>query len=939
MRTNVVRWLFVVVLAMLLSAPLANGVEGKAQSGIPTPESVLGQPIGADFFLASYDESLEYFRRLDAATDRLQLVEVGTTSFGTPWYMALISSAENLRNVERYREISKRLAHPEGLTDAEARQLASEGKAIVHIDGGLHSTEVAHGQHTIQFAYDMVTGDDDPEIVAILDNVILTLWFSLNPDGQNMVVDWYRQNLGTPYETAGTPELYQKYIGHDNNRDGYMINMVESRTITRVVRHWEPQILYNHHQSSPFPTRIWIPPFAEPISQYVHPLMWRTVNLMGMSMAQALEERGQVGAMHMGTGFDNWYPGFLDHAHNFHNVASFLTETAAAGWATPRLYTVNDFPAARRELRPESLYSSPWPGGWWRLKDAVDYMITASYSVADFAAKYKWDVLYNRYQAGRDVIDQYTEEPPYGYFIPQEQDDPVAAIELLRRLAFNDIEIHELTAPITHDGIDYPAGTWVIPMDQPFANFVLQLFAIQDYPDLRDYPEGPPDQPYDVAGWTLPFLTGVRVVEASSPLVDSVRALMQPINGEAREWRSEADASPFDSAFGVGFDTNATAAGIVPPAGTAPGSGSTLIIDAVQNNAFKAVNTALNAGGRVQFRPGTPGADGDGGTGGSYEISGLDDEALDEMVTGFALRAERGNAVGADVGNPRIGMYRPWGGNIDEGWTRWVLEMYGFEPITIRPADIKAGNLAGRFDVIVLADYGANSIIEGRRPGTVPGRYAGGIGREGVRILDTFVQDGGTLVCVNNSSMFAIDEFHLPVRNAVDGLSRSEFFLSGSILELEVDPYHPVMAGMSPKSKIFVGRGPVFTVTEDFEGAALAKYPTEGSPLVSGYLLGEDHLRGYAAALDVKHGDGHVLLLGFRPQWRGQTFATFKILFNAALFNGEFAAEAQGSPGFWEAPEEEEVEDEEVEAEAPPAGGRGGRGGRGGGPGGAGRTP
>ena len=490
----------------LLVAAALPGALAPLSAQVPTPESVLGFPVGADFELATYERSLEYFQQLAAASDRVELREVGRTSFGRPWYLALISSADNLRNVERHREIAHRLADPpDDMTDEEARRLASEGRVIVHIDGGLHATEVAHGQHTIQLAYDLVTGDNDPEIAAILDNVILLLWFSINPDGQTMVADWYRSNLGTQYEVAPMPRLYQKYIGHDNNRDGYMINQIESRVVTRVVRDWEPQIIYNHHQSSPFPTRIWIPPFAEPISPNVHPLMWRTVNLIGMAMAQALEERGQRGAVHMGSGFDNWYPGFMDHAHNFHNVASFLTETALYRYATPNFYTINDFPADTRDLRPQSLYASPWEGGWWRVGDAVDYMLTASVSVLDVAAKYRTDLLFNRFQAARDVVAQYRAGPPYAYFIPQDQDDPVAAAEMLRRLAFNGIRVHQLQEALTHDGITHVPGSWAILMDQPNANFVRQLFAVQEYPDLREYPEGPPEQPYDVSGWTLPY--------------------------------------------------------------------------------------------------------------------------------------------------------------------------------------------------------------------------------------------------------------------------------------------------------------------------------------------------------------------------------------------------------------------------------------------------
>ncbi|MFV1987245.1 MAG: M14 metallopeptidase family protein [Gemmatimonadota bacterium] len=886
----------------LLGAP----AQTLAQS-IPTPESVLGHTVGEDFYLATYEESIEYFQRLDAATDRVRLEVVGETSFGRPVYLALISSAANLAELDRYREIAQRLAHPRGLSDGEARTLAEEGKAIVWIDGGLHASEVAAAQHTMQLAYDLVTGDDDPEIAAILDDVILMLWPSINPDGQTLIVDWYRSNLGNPHETASAPFLYQKYIGHDNNRDGYMINQIESRYVTRVAREWEPHILYNHHQSAPFPTRIWIPPFAEPISPYVHPLMWRTVNLIGMAMSQALEERGQKGATHMGTAFDNWYPGFMDHANNFHNVASFLTETALYSYATPGFYTMGDFPASRRDLRPQSLYSSPWEGGWWRLRDAVDYMLTASVSVLDVAAKYKTDLLYNRYQAGRDVIARYVEEPPYAFFIPEDQRDPVAVVEMLRRLAFNGIEIDRLDQPVTQDGISHPAGTWVIRMDQEFANFVRQLFAIQEYPDLREYPEGPPDQPYDVSGWTLPEQMGVRVVAASSPLSATVREALSPVGGEALPWDADVgDASPWDSPPGTGFDSHPVAAAIRPPAGSVTGGGRALVVDAAQNNSFKAINRAWAAGGRVSFVPGSAGTGGAGGTSGAYAITGVPDDA--GLVRDLALQARRGS-VGTSMPRPRIGLYRPWSPSIDEGWTRWLLERYGFDLTSLRNSDVLAGGLNDRYDVIVITDMSAGQILDGFRKGSVPARYEGGLGAKGVREIDAFVRSGGTLVTLNRASMFAIDELHLPVRNVVLGLPRDEYFQSGSIVELEVDPSHPVMSGMLARAHVVVGQSPVFTTEEGFEGAILARYPVDGSPLVSGYLLGEEHLAGQAAAVEAKHGEGRVILLGMRPQWRGQPFANFRILFNAVLYGAEVAAVAPVNDEFWSAPDSDEDEE------------------------------
>ncbi len=890
-----------------------------ATAQIPTPESVLGYRVGSDFELADYEQALDYFRRLDAASDRIELRQVGRTSHGRPWHLALISSAENLRDAERYRQIAHRLADPaEEMTDEEARRLASEGKAIVHIDGGMHATEVAHAQHTIQLAYDLVTGDDDPEIAAILDEVILVLWFSINPDGQTMVSDWYYENLGTPFEVAGTPFLYQKYIGHDNNRDGYMINQIESRVITRVDRHWEPQIIYNHHQTAPFPARIWIPPFAEPVSPNVHPLMWRTVNLVGMAMATALEERGQKGAVHM-SGFDNWYPGFMDHANNFHNVASFLTETALYRYATPHFYTVSDFPPRSRELRPQSLYASPWEGGWWRIGDAVDYMLTASISVLDVAAKYRYDLLYNRYQAARDVIAQYRSGPPYAYFIGQEQRDPVAAAELLRRLAFNGIEVERLSAPVVFDGVSHPAGTWVVPMDQPNANFVRQLFAVQDYPDLREYPEGPPEQPYDVSGWTLPYQFDVRVVEARSPLGAELRASLEKLEAEPLPWDAEGDAQAWDSPPDVGFDSHPVARAIVPPEGRIEGGGGALVLDPAQNNAYKALGRAWAQGATVGFAAGTLPADsGSAGTSGSWVISGLSDGQERALVSDLRLRARGGPAPGARVARPRVGLYRPWSASMDEGWTRWLLEMHDLGFASLYNADVRAGELGSRYDVIVIADMRTGSIVDGFAEGSVPPRYAGGIGPEGVRELDAFVRGGGTLVTLNGASAFAIEHLHLPVRDVVAELPREEFFASGAIVELLVDPSHPVMSGMPERAKVFVGSSPVFTTEEGFEGRALAKYPDAGSPLLSGYFLGEEHVQGYAAALEVEHGDGRVVLLGMRPQWRGQPFGTFKILFNAALYARTVAAQAPDNVRFWEAPAEE-TEQTEAAAE------RGGR--------------
>src|SRR6266496_3685418 len=508
-----------VLAIVLFVAPLALG----AASGLPTPESILGFRPGADYKLATYDQSVDYFKKLAAATKQLKLVEAGKTSQGRPMYFALVSSAENLSRIDRYREIARRLAHPQGLTDVEAHRLAREGKAFVHIDGGLHSTEVAGWSHTPQLLYDLIHRANEPETKAILENVVLMLWPTINPDGQQMVAEWYMRNVGTPYELSGLPKLYQEYVGHDNNRDAYMLNMVESRVLEHTWRQWEPQIVYVHHQSGPFPTRIWLPPFSEPVGSAAPFLMSREVNMIGMAIAKGLEERGQVGATHMGTAFDAWYPGYVDYAPNFKNIAAFWTETALYQYATPHEYSLDDFPENMRDLRPQSLYSSPWPPGWWRLRDAVDYMETASLSVLEYAAKYKESLLLNRYKAGRDQIALGRKKAPFAYFVPREQRDPVAAVEFVRRLASGGVRIYELTAAATAAGELFPEGTWVIPTDQEFAAMAREVLDLQTYPDLRQYPGGPPERPYDAAGWSLPLQMGVHVVAETLPRLDITR--------------------------------------------------------------------------------------------------------------------------------------------------------------------------------------------------------------------------------------------------------------------------------------------------------------------------------------------------------------------------------------------------------------------------------
>ncbi|HEX6964304.1 MAG TPA: M14 metallopeptidase family protein [Gemmatimonadaceae bacterium] len=883
-RAIIRRCVAAVVIAAIAHVATPRAAHAQRATAIPTPESVFGFSVGADYKLINYEQSIAYFKRLAAASDRIKLITVGTTAYGRPWTAAIISSPENLAQLEHYREINMRLAHPEGLTDAQAHALAREGKVFVDISGGLHASEIAGSQHTIQLAYDLLSHPDDPTTKAIFDNVIFFLWPSINPDGQDIVVDWC-----TARDTGKNPgpmELYEKYIGHDNNRDSYMLNVVESRVIQRTWRHWEPDIIYVHHQSSPFPTRIWVPPFADPVGMYAPPIPAREINVIGTTIAQELDAHGQPGATSLGDGYDAWYPGYIDYMPVYQNIASWWTETQGGNCATPRTTTIDSLPKDYRDLRPTPLYLSPWAEGTWHLRDAVDYMITASRATLRYAAQNREEVLYNRYQSGRDVIRKYRESAPYAYIIPQAQRDPAAPAELLRRLAFMGVRIEQATRPLTYDGATYPKGTWVIPMDQEYAELVRELLDVQHYPDLGD------DQPYDAAGWTLPFQMGVTVVTGQTPLSPEQRAALAPVHGTAVDWHTAPDAP---------FTTNAEAAGIVPLPGTITGrTGDALVLDPAQNNSFRLITRVLAAKGTVRVQSA------DDAHGSRYIVSGVPMAQLERWAKDLSLNAERTTAAASSdavIARPRIALYKASPGIIDEGWTEWLLDSYGFPYTLITPADLRAGDLRSRFDVIVLASQGLTNRRFGRRGGGRGGAPADTVAEAAaVRGVDAFVRDGGTIVVWSQGVNSAIDALHLPVKDVAAGLPMKDYFTGISIMQVATDTAHPVMAGMPATADIVVNRSPVLTTLDGFDGAVLARYGQEGSPLRSGWLNGAKYMAGGAAAIDVKHGQGHAVLIAFQPQWRGQSTATFRVVFNSLFFTGDVAEHAKGTPGFWTAP-------------------------------------
>ncbi len=833
-------------LAAVTAAALTWAPTGAAQ--IPEPKEVFGFVPGADYKLASHAELLEYFRQLDASSDRIVVEEIGTSTLGKPMILALISSEANLQNRERYREIARRLALARGVSEREARALAKEGKAIIWIDGGLHATEVAHAQHTPELAWWLVTSEED-EARRIRDNAILLLMPNMNPDGLDIVRDWYYRNLGSPFEITGTPTLYHHYIGHDNNRDWYMFTQVESQAVARQLYHtWFPQIVYNHHQSSPFPGRIWGPPMKDPVNPNLDPLIVSTINQIGEHMRKRFDEEGKPG-YNSGIVFDMWWNGSMRGAPDFHNMAGFLTETALHRYATPRCYTEDEIPdtfGARAgnlpAKTPSTSYTNPWLGGCWPLRSAVDYMMTASRATLDIGAKLKEDFLFNIWRMGTRQIarGERAEGGPFAYVIDlAEQHDPTRTVEFLRTLRLGGVEIRQADAPFSAGSKQYPAGTYVLG-PQAFRPYVVDLIEPKTFPERLQYPGGPPDPPYDMTGYELAIQMGVQLDRITEPFplpsrqVDEVPAATGGVTGSG--------------SAGFAMSPNLT-------------------------QGVKAVNRLLKGGARVSWAP-------DGQVivrGASRAAVEREGRALGIMFTALA-RLPGGLQ---EVRAPRIGLYKSWLGNMDEGWTRWILEQFEFEYRNLTNADIREADLSA-YDIIIFASEGDARIRTGHAPGTMPEEFVGGIGDEGVARLKEYVERGGWIMAWDQAADFAISAFELPLRNTVRGVRSQDFFIPGTLLQVHTRPEHPLAFGMEREAVAMFNSSQALELTNPAATGVevFIKYASERF-LVSGWELGgSEYLAGKVAGARVRVGRGSVVTYGFRPGWRGQPHNTFKLLFN-----------------------------------------------------------
>jgi hypothetical protein len=858
--------------------PAPNLGAGRA---MPDPVAYLGFAPCADYKLATYEAIDAYLQALDQASDRMTLVEIGRSVGGRPLRLAAISSARNLARLDRYKAIAAALArgrHPDGrpVSETDARALAREGRAVVWVDFGLHSSEVAHAQAAPLFAWRMVSGES-PELQRLRDDVILLLMPNMNPDGTTQVAEWYMRHVGTPYERASLPELYHHYIGHDNNRDWYMLTQPESRAVARQLYHeWFPQILHNQHQEAPFPARIFVPPFDDPVNPNIPPLVVRGINTVGDAITRRLEQEGKPGAVSR-VQFDAWWNGGMRTAPYFHNMVGILTETAHAS-ASPATYDTKQFPAAFANgvstSEPSMYYPAPYRGGRWTQSDSCEYMLTASMAVIDIGARRREEWLFDIWRMGQDQVRAGADET---FVVPAAQWDAPTAAAMIDTLSRGGVEIEQATSPFTAEGRSYDAGSYVIRGAQPFRAYVRDLLLPQKYPDLRLYPGGPPDRPYDITGWTLPLQMGVRVDEIRGPVTVASRSI----------------------------DLTTPLAATAGDLATAP----VIAIDARVNQSVRLVNRLLSAGVPIERLATALGTGADAWPAGTFLVTpdaaarALLVQAADDL--GLTARGLETPPPGDRrmLTRTRIGLYRPWGGNMDEGWTRYVLDEFGFPYVTLRDADLRAGNLAAHVDVVVLPDLPYDSMLRGLPSPPARPEHAGGMGARGVSALYDFVESGGTLVTLDSASELPLTAFGLPVTNALAGVRDSDVFIPGSLLKLDVDTAHPLAWGMPAQAAAFYAQGLAFAPSAtrgrgepppawSQDVRVVASYGSHPL-LLSGWQLGGGRLEGRAAIVEARVGAGRVVLVGFRVQHRAQAHGTFKFLFNALLTPGSDAQPTQ----------------------------------------------
>jgi hypothetical protein len=828
---------------------------------VPSPDAFLGRQVGSDRYLTPWPDVVRYYQALAAASDRVSLESAGASTLGNDMLVAVITSAENQHHLDRYRDIARQLANADQLSDVEVAKLVDEGKPIALVTCSIHSTEVGSTQMSMLLAHDLATSED-PAVKRWLDDAILLLMPSINPDGQVMVVDWYDKWLGTEYEGGAMPWLYHHYVGHDDNRDFYMLTQKETRAVNDLLyKRWFPQVFLDEHQMGSTGPRMFVPPQTDPLDANVNSLVFAQADLLGTVMSLHLEEAEKTG---VGSNmiYDSYWPGGTRNTAWWKNVTGLLTEVASCRIATPVYVDPNELRGASKglpEYQRQANFISPWPGGWWRLSDIIEYERVATKAYLETIARHGREILANFARMAREAAARGRSEAPYAFLVPPDQHDPVAAALLVDLMLRHGVRAEAADKPLTLGRCTYPAGTVVIPAAQPYREFLLTMLRPQRYPEVVPYLGGPVLAPYDATTWSLPISLGIEVDEAGNPLEGGTHPI------EVAPW---------------------------PQPHVAAATGGWLLQHAA-DTVYTALNQLLAEGVEAYWLDAAH--DGD-----VYVPAGaITPERLAEIAADAHLPVRgldhRPSGAAFEVKPAQVGLYQPWAASMDEGWTRYLFDRYQFPYDTLHNADMKSGGYAGKSTVVLLADIPAAVIKEGgsasqygRSP--MPPEYAGGIGKEGGEKLAAWVRGGGTVVAMNRSTGYLIDLLDLPVSDSLAGVPQERFDCPGSALRLLLDTSSPLTFGMRREEVAYFDGSPAFaTRVPDgrFERRVVARYPDDARDiLVSGYLEGAKLLERRAAVVDVTVGKGRAILIGFKPQNRAQTHRTFKLLFNALYLPG-----------------------------------------------------
>ena len=839
-------------------AVIALATAGAQTMHITSPREQFGFEPGTDRKLADWSELTAYYQKLASQSDRVRYQELGKTMEGRPFVMLTISSAENLQHLDEYKEIAQRLADPRTTTPEQAKDLIARGKTVMIITFNIHSTEIASSQTAAAFAYKLATSEDSA-VQDVLRNVILLLIPSQNPDGEQLVVDWYKKTLGTPSEGSSPPVLYAKYVGHDDNRDWVGLTQLEQQHTARVINEWHPQILYDLHQQGADAPRLYLPPWVDPIDPNIDPLLITSMNALGMRTAHDVASTGKSGILVHGV-YDFWSP--LRDYISLHNGLRILTESASANIATPidvpfnKLGTGIGYDAKVAAWN----FPDPWKGGTWHMSDIVAYQMAALDSLTRSAATDRVQFLSDFYTVSEHAVHPTT--GPYAYVISAQQTDPVMTTRLAQTLFDAGVEVQQATASFTAGSRTYPAGSYIIALDQPFRAFAKTVLERQQYPDIREYPGGPPQRPYDVTATTLP--------------------LFYDVEADAIEQKFTAPAQTLHAIAPVQGKVEA-------------GEGKGYLLDDTRNSSLYALFALLHQGVKAYRLTGASGqAPGTIYLPPQKNLKAKVTAAAQQFPANFQPVKSVNSTTALALKEPRVGLYKSWVPSLDEGWTRFVLEKNGVPYKTVVDADLRKGDLRSQYDAIILPDNAVAAILSGRagreRSGPdrlelpqPPAEYRGGLGPDGAAALESFVNAGGTIITQNRASEVYANNEHQDFQNALQGVPPKEFYCPGSILQVTVDTSNPIAFGAKATEPIFFEGGPAFKLS----GAAVsvAHYASD-KPLLSGWILGGKYLDGASAIAEVPQGNGRIIAFGFTPTYRALSEVTYRFLLNAMLLSG-----------------------------------------------------